>query len=73
MKRIELELWACVIWRLWKSKNDLVFEGKKFEVEKVYDDIRVRLWSWVLNIFPNVSNCPFFDWTMNLCKIVDLL
>lgn len=48
-KRFVVGLWSCIIWRIWKGRNDLIFDGKKFEWENILDDVKVRLWSWVLN------------------------
>ncbi|XP_057790799.1 uncharacterized protein LOC131007900 [Salvia miltiorrhiza] len=47
-------LLMCVIWILWKSRNDSRFEGKPWDIQSVLRDIKVRLWSW--NKIFNLSN-----------------
>ncbi|XP_057808813.1 uncharacterized protein LOC131023283 [Salvia miltiorrhiza] len=39
-------LWVCIIWLVWKSRNESRFGGKNWEVTKMMGEIKARIWSW---------------------------
>lgn len=63
----------CVIWRIWRGRNELILENKSFIWEEIFEDIKVRLWSWVANIYPNLCNFVFNDWLSDPRTILENL
>lgn len=59
------ELRLCVEWLIWKGRNDAIFEGKTFWVDKTCDEIKAKLWSWfyVKNLVR--LDYSFKDWLDN--------
>lgn len=72
-RRVGVGPWVCIIWRIWKSRNELIFEGKEYNLERMFEDIRVRLWSWVSNVFPVICSFSFGEWLSNPRFAVDAL
>lgn len=58
----------CVIWGIWKERNQRNFEDKKREVRKIIDTILAEVCSWVMvtKEFKNISMSDFMrDWVLS--------
>ncbi|XP_057791320.1 uncharacterized protein LOC131008461 [Salvia miltiorrhiza] len=55
-------LWIGTIWILWRCRNESRFQGKVWEIQKVSQEIKGRMWSWN-SIFHIVdTSIPFPLW-----------
>jgi hypothetical protein len=54
-------IWQTVTWSLWKARNSLIFEGKKFKVYEIVDAIKHRSLEWFI-ARKHVSVCIPYEW-----------
>ncbi|GAU28852.1 hypothetical protein TSUD_21890 [Trifolium subterraneum] len=54
-------IWHATIWRLWKSRNDIIFSNGVIDAEKVIDEIKLLSWRWGLSRH-NIPICLFYEW-----------
>ncbi|KAL8476037.1 hypothetical protein ACS0TY_028632 [Phlomoides rotata] len=40
-------VWEGIVWTLWKWRNSKFFKGIEVSVNKIVDEIKARLWSWI--------------------------
>lgn len=50
-RKFENKIWKAipmaVMWSLWKTRNDVVFNGKMFQLNELCELIKVRIALWV--------------------------
>ncbi|XP_014622273.1 uncharacterized protein LOC114383946 [Glycine soja] len=57
--------WIALTSSIWKNRNLLIFQGKRFETPKVMEDALFLLWSWLKSRDKNL--CTSFNyWSSNL-------
>jgi hypothetical protein len=57
-------IWHAVVWVIWKSRNNMIFNNKTFEILELVDDIKVLSWQWCLSRL-NIETCLYFEWCWN--------
>jgi len=57
-------IWHMVVWSLWRTRNDRIFNNAWREVEELVEDIKVLSWRWLLNR-TCASACLFYEWHWN--------
>lgn len=70
VRKVVVALWSCIVWRLWKGRNYLLFNNVDFCLEVVVEDIKARLWSWCFVKKLECFNFSFRDWLENLIMIL---
>ncbi|KAL8477969.1 hypothetical protein ACS0TY_030029 [Phlomoides rotata] len=58
-------VWECVVWSLWKWRNAKVFRAGECRVSKVVEDVKARLWSWLVVKDIRCTKFIFADWSAN--------
>jgi len=57
--------WIALTSSIWKNRNLLIFQGKRFEQPKVMEDALFLMWSWLKSRDKNF--CTSFNyWSSNL-------
>lgn len=44
--RKSASLWTCIVWAIWKARNDRVFNEINPNSSKVAQEIKAKVWSW---------------------------
>lgn len=57
--------WTALIWEIWNSRNDVVFNGKELELQRVFRDFKARVWSWCSLSERKFSQLSFKEWSLN--------
>ncbi|KAL6518068.1 hypothetical protein OROMI_033769 [Orobanche minor] len=70
-RKVVVTLWSCIVWRLWKSRNDVIFNDADFCLDVVVEDIKARLWSWCFVKKIGCSSFSFRDWLVNPRMVLD--
>lgn len=63
-------IWLGVIWVIWKWRNDIIFRGGSFILEKIIEEIRCRTWSWMLARELSFSQFSFTEWVANISLLI---
>ncbi|KAL8516890.1 hypothetical protein ACS0TY_015225 [Phlomoides rotata] len=63
-------MWKCVVWLIWKVRNDIIFKGEQIENIKLLEELKVRLWSWLMAKNQRCSTWSFEDWSCQPGKLV---
>ncbi|KAL8479384.1 hypothetical protein ACS0TY_026309 [Phlomoides rotata] len=61
-KIVAVSVWECVVWLLWKWRNAKVFRAEELRVNKVMEEVKARLWSWLVVKDPRSRTFVFADW-----------
>lgn len=64
-KKIVSTFWIDTIWTIWKCRNELIFDGIVACLDKVIDELKARLWSWLTVKVPEIKNSTFSEWLLN--------
>ncbi|XVF66499.1 hypothetical protein PTKIN_Ptkin10aG0041000 [Pterospermum kingtungense] len=48
---------GAIVWSIWLTRNDCIFQGKTVGFEQLLDTIQVRLIFWARALWPNVQIC----------------
>lgn len=67
-KMIAATVWSAIIWVIWNARNEYVFNGKEFVIQKAFREIKARVWSWIVIRDNNFSQVSFKDWNSNRRK-----
>ncbi|KAL8522493.1 hypothetical protein ACS0TY_012601 [Phlomoides rotata] len=59
---VAVSIWECVVWLIWKTRNDLVFQHKRNECDKILEELKYRTWSWFQERMGGRENLCFEDW-----------
>lgn len=54
-KTLSMCIWECIVWVIWKARNNVIFNDIAFNSEKVLEEVKGRVWSWCL--IKNFFNC----------------
>lgn len=57
-------IWHAVIWVVWKSRNNRIFNNITIGVDEMVDQIKVLSWQWSLARLKIVT-CLFYEWCWN--------
>jgi hypothetical protein len=61
IKKGFLLVWHTVIWVLWRTRNDVIFNGITKEPMEVVEEIKVLSWKWSLDCL-KIPPCLFYEW-----------
>lgn len=64
LRRAAWLIWHAVVWGVWKSRNDRIFNSKTSETQEVVDQIKVLAWQWSLDRL-KIETCLFYEWCWN--------
>lgn len=64
-KKLASIFWTALVWEIWNSRNEFVFNGKVFDVQRVLKDFKARVWSWCSLWERNFSQVSFTEWSSN--------
>ncbi|KAL6516895.1 hypothetical protein OROHE_018183 [Orobanche hederae] len=70
-KHFAISLWLCVIWAIWRGRNDLLFNDKEFSILSIVDDIKARLWSWLSAKGMRCSCYSYSEWLLSPRQILN--
>jgi hypothetical protein len=56
-----LAVWHAVVWAIWLTRNDLIFNAKVPVLKEVFDGIKLHSWKWLCEQKKGVV-CSFYDW-----------
>lgn len=59
---------GCVLWFVWKARNNLVFNGKRYSGLLVMDEVQASLFAWI----KYRSKCSSLPWSMWCCNPLPL-
>lgn len=54
-------IWHAVVWSLWMTRNDRIFNNSLHVADELVEDIKVLSWRWFLNR-TCASACLFYEW-----------
>jgi hypothetical protein len=57
-------IWHAVIWVVWKSRNNRIFNNITIGVEEMVDQIKMLSWQWSLARL-KIATCLFYEWCWN--------
>ncbi|XP_057808641.1 uncharacterized protein LOC131023114 [Salvia miltiorrhiza] len=55
-------VWICTTWVLWKERNECKFNQGKWNGEKLFAEIKSRLWGWKMTYKMSSSTSDFRNW-----------
>lgn len=67
-KQISVCTWACGMWLLWTSRNDLIFHGKEPKVTELMENLKSHVWNWFAHRSKKFSPRSFHDWCV--CPLI---
>lgn len=41
-------VWECVVWSLWKARNNFIFKGRESSSISIVGEVKGRIWNWCL-------------------------
>jgi hypothetical protein len=56
-----LAVWHAVVWAIWITRNDLIFNSKVPVINEVFHGITLHSWKWLCEKKKGVS-CSFYEW-----------
>jgi hypothetical protein len=54
-------IWHATVWRIWRSRNNIIFSHGVIDLEKVVDEIKLLSWRWGLSRH-KIPVCLFYEW-----------
>jgi hypothetical protein len=54
-------IWHAVVWAIWKTRNDLIFNEKVPVMEEVFQGVILHSWKWLCEKKKGVG-CSFYEW-----------
>ncbi|XP_057803191.1 uncharacterized protein LOC131018490 [Salvia miltiorrhiza] len=57
-----LGVWLCVIWSIWKIRNNCIFNQGSWNKERVMAEIKARLWVWRSDLNQPTQEHKFRRW-----------
>jgi hypothetical protein len=57
LKRGAWLIWHSVIWVIWISRNDRIFNNNVKEVDEMVEEIKMLSWNWSLNRLKSLFIC----------------
>lgn len=58
-------LWIAAIWSIWKTRNEKIFEHIIPKIRKLVEEIKARLWSWLVVKNSKASSFQYSNWRNN--------
>jgi hypothetical protein len=58
-----LAVWHAVVWAIWKTRNELIFNVKAPVLEDVFQGIILCSWKWLCERKKKGVGCSFYEWT----------
>ncbi|XP_057808801.1 uncharacterized protein LOC131023272 [Salvia miltiorrhiza] len=55
-------VWCCVVWCIWKKRNECIFEQGSWSKERMVAEIKTRIWGWSSAFNLNQPNADFRRW-----------
>lgn len=55
-------IWECLVWSIWKLRNNVIFKGKEANTVLLLDEVKGRVWSWGLTKNFIHCNFPLREW-----------
>lgn len=65
-------VWECIVWRIWKVRNAIIFRGEQGDREKMVEDIKSYLWSWLSWRKPGLWKGRFSEWSLDPKSFIEL-
>lgn len=47
-KTLAICIWECLMWVIWKSRNNVIFSNVEVNPIRIIDEVKGRVWSWCL-------------------------
>ncbi|XP_057792391.1 uncharacterized protein LOC131009169 [Salvia miltiorrhiza] len=57
-----LGVWVCVIWSIWKTRNNCIFNQGSWNKARMMAEIKARLWGWRSNSVQPTQEQEFRSW-----------
>ncbi|KAL8491338.1 hypothetical protein ACS0TY_023097 [Phlomoides rotata] len=70
-KHVAVSIWLGTVWIIWKWRNALIFKNDVASSKRILDELKSRLWSWLIIKYPVCSNFSFRDWIVNPRSILE--
>lgn len=62
-KEIAVCIWECMIWLIWKARNAIIFRNEQIMEKRIIDELKSRLWSWVVPELQGNGHWRFTNWS----------
>lgn len=69
--KVASALWIAIVWSLWNYRNRVLFEGIKWKEDRIVEEIKARLWSWVSIKEKYLHQFSFSDWRKNIRNCIN--
>ncbi|KAL8542626.1 hypothetical protein ACS0TY_003489 [Phlomoides rotata] len=69
-KEILVSIWDCIIWIIWKTRNEFVFQQVQFSKNKFIEELQARVWGWINEKYINSSVADYIVWIQEPMKIM---
>lgn len=56
--------WICCVWVIWKWRNKIIFENVSWNKDRVVEEIRGRVWSWISAKEFSLCNLSYRMWML---------
>ncbi|XP_057794115.1 uncharacterized protein LOC131010566 [Salvia miltiorrhiza] len=60
-------VWICVVWCVWKKRNECIFNQGSWIKERMVSEIKTRIWGWSLAFNLNLNTSDFCSWNATAC------
>ncbi|XP_057803519.1 uncharacterized protein LOC131018833 [Salvia miltiorrhiza] len=73
-KKILGLIWQCVVWRIWKARNEKIFKNSIPIAENIVESIKFCSWKWLKAHYPSSFYASLHEWSSHpiLCMPTNL-
>lgn len=64
-RRKEGLVWAAVVWSIWITRNDIIFNGGNYVVDDIIWSIKFLVWKWLVIGKIMFTKCNFYNFRRN--------